>query len=403
MPKSEAGGARLDALILGAGPAGGALGYLLASRGLRVTVVEQAKDFNRQFRGEGLQPSGLRAIEEMGLGPAFEAVPTRQVGRMRFFYRGRTVDLEVPEAGGTRMVHQPAMLDLFAAEAARFEGFTLLRGARFQQLLREGGRVIGASIQQDGEARELRARVVIACDGRGSRARRQTSLPTTSLDQRFDVLWLKADLGELLPDTRTVWWEMAGENPLMVYPSPTGVHQLGLILRKGESSGLPASQRLDWIIAQASPPLRAALEPVRAEVEGPALLKVICERLERWTEPGLLLLGDAAHPMSPVGGQGVNMALRDAVVAANQLVPPLRAGAEDPALDAAAEAVAAERLPEIRAIQDMQTRESAKLTRPPLWMVRLLPWLTRLGLSPARLNRRRAKMREGLAEVRLRV
>ncbi|MCB9795566.1 MAG: FAD-dependent monooxygenase [Alphaproteobacteria bacterium] len=390
----------LDALILGAGPAGGALGYLLASRGLRVTVVEKAQDFNRQFRGEGLQPSGMSCLAQMGLSEAFEQVPKRQASRMRFFHGGRETELAVADTG-TRMVHQPAMLDMFAAQSEAFEGFTLVRGAPFQELLWEGERVVGARVKVDGAPQELRARLVVACDGRGSRARRQAELPSTSLDQRFDILWLKADLGDFLPDTRTIWWEMAGDHAVLVYPSPTGVHQLGVILGKGEAREIPPAQRLDQVISWVSPRLREALEAARQGVEGPALLKVVCERLERWSRPGLLLLGDAAHPMSPVGGQGINMALRDAIVAANHLVPPLREGAAPEALDAAAAAVAEERLPDIIGIQDMQTRAGRKLAHPPTWALRLLPWLKRLGIDPTRFNRRRWRMRQGLTEVRL--
>ncbi len=393
----------LDVLIIGAGPAGGALGYLLASRGLTVTVVEKAKDFHRQFRGEGLQPSGLTCIEQMGLSEAFNAVPKHHFEMMRIHIEGKTY--EFAGDGAVKIVNQPAMLDMFAAEAARFEGFTLLRGCSFEQLLREDGRVVGARVKDKAAGeQELRARLVVGCDGRSSRAKRQSGLESVSLNQRFDVLWLKAELGDFFPDTHTGWWELAGQHSVLVYPSPAGKHQIGVVLAKGEARELPRSERLDWVISLVSEPLREALQPARDSVDGPAVLKVICERLETWTTPGLLLLGDAAHAMSPVGGQGINMALRDAVVAANHLVPALQRGVSDGELDLAAAAVAAERLPEVAEVQSLQTKEGKRMEKPQLWLLRwLLPLMRRLGISPARMNRRRARMAAGLVEVKLAV
>ncbi|MCB9762658.1 MAG: FAD-dependent monooxygenase [Alphaproteobacteria bacterium] len=393
---------RSDVLIIGAGPAGGALGYLLASRGFTVTVVERHLDFAREFRGEGLQPSGLTCIEQMGLAEPFAAVPQRTVARMCFFDGRRVVEIPIPGGGATtRMVSQPGMLEMFATESARYDGFTLLRGCTFMGLEREGGRVVGARVRDADGARVLRARLVVGADGRGSRTRRESGLAGVSLSQVFDVLWLKADLKGFLPDARSVWWQMAGAHAVLCYPSPDGLEQIGVVLAKGEVRSLPAAQRLDWILDRLDSPLGEALRAARDSVVGPAMLKVICERLETWSAPGLLLLGDAAHPMSPVGGQGINMALRDAIVAANHLCPAL-AGEGD--LDAACAAIAAERLTEIREIQALQTREGQRLLNPSPFLIKLVPLLLKIpGLDITRMNRRRARMRSGLAEVALRV
>jgi 2-polyprenyl-6-methoxyphenol hydroxylase-like FAD-dependent oxidoreductase len=142
-------------------------------------------------------------------------------------------------------------------------------------------------------------------------------------------------------------------------------------------------------------------------VAGAVLLNVVCGRLTEWSAPGLLLIGDAAHPMSPVGGQGVNIALRDALVAANHLCPALVAGAGPEALDAAARRVRDERWPEIVAVQEMQQHQARLLFRPDTWgtrlLHRLLPWLIRTGLLQW-LNRKEFRlMSEGAVPVRLTV
>src|SRR5262249_48006400 len=152
--------------------------------------------------------------------------------------------------------------------------------------------------------------------------------------QTYDVLWLKVPFAEGFPDRRTGVFEMGAHRAAVVFPTADGQLQVGFVISKGGFAALRGRGAGEWteeLIGRRPPYLADHLRAHREAVAGATLLNVVCGRLVEWTAPGLLLIGDAAHPMSPVGGQGVNIALRDALVAANHLVPVLTAGA-DPAV-----------------------------------------------------------------------
>lgn len=394
----------LDVLVVGAGPAGAALAYLLASRGVSTRLVERHADFRREFRGEGLQPSGLRCLQAMGLGRALERVPQTVARTMRIYDGSRFLSFPIRSASGeeTRMVSQPRLLEMLVREAQAFPHFRFDAACPVRSVLREQGRVRGIEIA--GDSVPIRARLVVGTDGRASTVRRATALEATSLDQTYDLLWARVDLDGFLPDDSTGHLEWAGPHTILAYPSPDGHHQMGVVLAKGEWRQVPRDERWPWILSRASAPLSRALARAGGPIAGPALLNVVCDRLEHWSEPGVLLLGDAAHAMSPVGGQGINMALRDAVVAANHLVPAFAAGDEG-SIDRACSEIAEERLVEIRRVQRLQTREGRRL-RPPSRLARriVLPLAARLAPHTMRnLNRRRAALRRGQVDVRLTV
>jgi 2-polyprenyl-6-methoxyphenol hydroxylase-like FAD-dependent oxidoreductase len=192
-----------------------------------------------------------------------------------------------------------------------------------------------------------------------------------------------------------------------IYPAPAGGHQIGVIIRKGGFRALrDAGQvvNLDWLRDRCRPEFWAMLERARDQLERPVLLDVVCGRAPRWWAPGVLLIGDAAHPMSPVGGQGINMALRDAVVAANHLVPVLRDDGDPDALDRAAAAVEAERTPEIVHIQALQTRRGKRFDRAPgRLQLRFMAWVLGNRTLVRLLLRQRAPFGHGQTEVALRV
>lgn len=389
-----------DAILIGFGPGGAALAWLLASRGLRTLVIERAIDFHRAFRGEGLQPAGVEALAAMGLSEALAEAPQRRPRRMRV-HNGRAIaDFQMSETSGATLVSQGGLLEAIARRCEALPNFRLHRGAVFLDLLREGGRVVGALARVDGEVVELRSRIVIGADGRGSAVARKAGITRTSLEQGYDVLWFKADLGDLLGGD-AAWLEIRPGRATLAYPSPDGLDQVGFIVPKDQVPETSGAARLDWILERLTPELAGAVRARAETLVGPTRLSVVCERAERWTTPGLLLLGDAAHPMSPVGGQGINMALRDALVIANHLVPALRAG-DDERVDAAASAAAAERMAEIVPVQTIQTRSGARLLRPPRLLLWLLPWMARLGLRMRAVGERR-RLRTGLQPVALTV
>ncbi|QRN96471.1 FAD-dependent monooxygenase [Archangium violaceum] len=376
-------------LIVGAGPAGAALAYILASRGVPVHLLERQRDFSREFRGEGFQPSGRDVLHQMGLGARFEALPSVRLASLAV-WRGsrRLVSVDVPESARdnvARIVSQPALLEMLVEEAGRFPHFRLERGVAVRDVVREGGRVVGVRVERDGHEEELRADFIIGTDGRNSVLRRKADLHEERVPQSFDILWCKVPLPpSWRPGHSEIYATVGGA--CLSFPSYDGTLQLGWSMGKGQFKQLRGRGVDAWMeeLARAvRPELAEHVLAHREQVSHPFLLDVICDRLVRWTAPGLLLIGDAAHPMSPVGGQGVNVALRDALVAANHLFPVLAADGSPEALDAAAARVQAERLPEVTDIQSIQTRQARFLSGTgllPRLLMASLPLLGKLGV-----------------------
>jgi 2-polyprenyl-6-methoxyphenol hydroxylase-like FAD-dependent oxidoreductase len=398
-------------VIVGAGPAGMALAYLLARRGVAVTVLEMHHAFARAFRGEGVQRSGIDAFRQMGLGEAFDRLPHTELHFIEIYSRGRLViraDAEGFGRGQVRAVSQPALLQLLADEAGRHPSFRLERGVTMRDFLRENGRVVGVRASAGDGSREFRADLVVGADGRHAATRKHSGLPELITPQGYDVLWLKVPYTDSYPDRTTALVEIAANRVALAYPTADGQLQVGFIIPKGGYAALRAHGAEGWtedLIGRLPPALADHLRAHREAVATATLLNVVCGRLTEWTLPGLLLIGDAAHPMSPVGGQGVNIALRDALVAANHLVGVLTAGGDPSAIDEAARRVRDERWPEIVAVQQMQNREAHALNHPDRWssrlMFRLLPLLFRTGLLLWLQRKERRQMSEGVVPVRL--
>jgi 2-polyprenyl-6-methoxyphenol hydroxylase-like FAD-dependent oxidoreductase len=355
-----------SAIIVGAGPAGASLGYTLARRGVTVTLLERHDELDREFRGEWLSASGRLALRQMGVGDAIDAVPQLETGGATIFIGGRERFTVRPGKESNPdedflLVPQPALLREIIKLAEDNPSFTFLNKVVVRDVVRQNGRVVGVTGTRDGEPFEQRADLVIACDGRASLLRRASGLPVSEkTDQAFDMLWFKASTPPGL-DPSLGYQFLQRNGTAFCHPHPDGLQQYGWAFPKGTYGELRQRGRDAWVDAmcQHVPEVFAAhLSSIREEIDA-AFLELVCYHLDDWYVPGLLLIGDAAHPMSAVGGQGINMALRDAVVTANHLGPLLLA--ESPssdAVDTEAPKVATERLPEIKKIQHMQAKGS---------------------------------------------
>ncbi len=367
-------------VIAGAGPAGAVLAYLLARRGVEVVLLERHTDFAREFRGEVLQPGGLEPFRQMGLWKQLEAVPHTTLGALELYLNGRRVARAAfdPEAFGDyqpRWLSQPALLEMLVQEAAQHPSFTLERGANVRSLVEQDGRVVGVRLVGD---REVRGDLVVGADGRSSAVRRRARLPQQADRAPMDVVWCKLPLPEFLAgDPHARFYAGAGHLAVAA-PVYDDALQLAWIIEKGSygelrERGVP--EYLEEMARHVSPDLAAHVHRHRDDGVSPFLLSVVADRVTEWTRPGLLVIGDAAHTMSPVGAQGINIAIRDAVVAANHLVPTFREGPDPAAIDRASRAIQDERLREVSLIQRIQAQ-------PPRVVLRNT-WWSRLALRAA--------------------
>jgi 2-polyprenyl-6-methoxyphenol hydroxylase-like FAD-dependent oxidoreductase len=307
-------------------------------------------------------------------------------------------------------VSQPAVLQLLADEAGMHPSFRLDFGVTMRDLLRENGRVVGVRAHAADGPREYRADLAVGADGRHAATRKHGGFQELSSPQDFDILWLKVPIPEGYPDRTTAQMEIAQGRFAAVFPTADGQLQVGFAIAKGGFKALRGLGEEAWteeLIGRFPPYLAAHLRAHRQAVAHATLLNVVCGRLTQWSSPELLLIGDAAHPMSPVGGKGVNIALRDALVGANHLCPVLSAGAGRVAIDAAARRVQDERWPEIVAVQRMQEQQGRMLFGPDRWDARLLhrmlPFLLRTGLLQRMYHTHYRQMSCGVVPVRLAV
>lgn len=347
-----------SALIVGAGPAGATLAYLLAHRGVDVTLLERQLDFSREFRGEILMPSGAMAIEEMGLSEAMANVSSQVQESISVYLNGKRVfrqelTADTLQEAPFQAISQAEFLEMVVSEAGKSPRFQLLRGASVKELLFEGERVVGVRARTEAGEKSFYADLVVGSDGRASAVRKHGGFTDRHVSPPLDVVWWKIPC----PDDWTGPCGFMGRGHLLlVYQSWDRALQVAWIIVKGSFRELKNRSMHEWVEEMAdhvSPELASHLRACEDELEKPFLLDAVSDCVERWSVPGALLIGDAAHTMSPVGGQGINIALRDTIVAANHLVPALLSE-DTKTLDAALRAIENERAPEVNRIQRIQ-------------------------------------------------
>ena len=307
------------------------LALLLARRGVRVTLLEARRDFEREFRGNTINPSVIEVLVRLGLAEGVLGLRHAKVRRFTLQTGGRRETFV--DFGRLRaqypyvlMLPQARFLEFVAAEAERYPNFRLVMGARVKELIREGGRVLGVHYAGEEGFCEVQADLTVGTDGRFSRLRRLAGLEPIKTSSPMDVFWFNLPREEGDPEGAGAVFRF-GQGSLLVLMDHSEYWQVGYIIKKGhythlKERGLPA---LHQSVAALAPELAGRVAALKDWKQG-SLLSVESDRLRRWYKPGLLLLGDAAHVVSPVGGVGINLAIQDAVVAANVLAEPLLEG-----------------------------------------------------------------------------
>lgn len=375
-----------DVCVVGAGPAGLVLALLLLKSGRRVTVAERSRSHQREFRGEILQPGALALLDGLGVLDGARGRGAHPHTRFRLVEQDRVlldIDYRVlpPPHDHLLSIPQAHVLDELLLHCEKFEGFTLLEGYRASALLRDdGGRIEGIAADGPGGRAEVRARVVVGADGRFSKVRRLAGIDagrTEAFD--LDVLWFKLRAPEPVASgaERHVRVFRAGSSPVLVYDSYPDRVQVGWTLpHKGYQR--VAAQGIEHIraeLARAVPPYAELIHEQITSMRELSLLDVFSGRAERWADDGLVLIGDAAHTHSPIGAQGINLAVQDAAVLHPVLMAALADGDTSRARLGTFEEQRARDIATVMRVQAIQSR--AMLSHGPL-ATRIRPAAARL-------------------------
>jgi 2-polyprenyl-6-methoxyphenol hydroxylase-like FAD-dependent oxidoreductase len=319
--------------VVGGGPAGMMLGFLLARAGVDVVVLEKHADFLRDFRGDTIHPSTLELMHELGLLDDFLLRPHQEAPQLTGYVGGVPTVIADFSHLPTRcrfvaLMPQWDFLNFLAEHARRYPTFRLRTRADVTGLVEEEGRVVGVRAETPGGPLEVRADLVVGADGRHSTVRAAAGLRVQDIGAPIDVLWMRLSRR---PDDPRFPLGRFDRGKIFVMIDRGDYWQCAYVIPKGgidevRGRGLDAFRKA---IVEIAPFMHDRVGELKSW-DDVKLLTVVVDRLRKWYRPGLLCIGDAAHAMSPVGGVGINLAIQDAVAAANLLAAPLRDGTVPP-------------------------------------------------------------------------
>ncbi len=313
--------------IAGGGPAGIMLGFLLARAGIEVIVIEKHKDFFRDFRGDTIHPSTFNLMSELGLLKEFLKVPHQDFKEMSVLVEQNEV--KIADFRHLKTAHaflglmpQWDFLNFLVQQAKEYPGFKLMMETEVKDLIESRGTVKGIKAQTRKGSVEIEALLVIGADGRSSVVREAAKLKIIDFHSAVDVLWFKLSRNE--NETNVPFFQVHNGRILVLF-SRDKYYQCGYVLPKNGTAKLKSNGLIAFKgnITEAAPMVADRIDEIK-NWEDFNLLTVKIDRLKKWYKPGLLCIGDAAHAMSPVGGVGINLAVQDAVAAANILYPYLK-------------------------------------------------------------------------------
>jgi 2-polyprenyl-6-methoxyphenol hydroxylase-like FAD-dependent oxidoreductase len=315
--------------IAGGGPAGMMLGFLLARAGVHVVVLEKHADFFRDFRGDTVHPSTLELMYELGLIDEFLKLPHQEVETLSAQIGAEHVQMvdfrHLPtHCKFVALMPQWDFLNFLAEHGKHYKTFDLRMQAEATELIEENGRIVGLNATTSNGALTIRANLVVGCDGRHSVVREKAGLKSDDYGAPMDVLWFRVSQND--GDSADTFGHIEAGR-LMVMFDRGDYWQCAYVIPKGgiervKSKGLEAFRGR---VVEMSPFLSDRIGELKTW-DDVKLLSVTVDRLRKWWRPGLICIGDAAHAMSPIGGVGINMAVQDAIAAANRLAGSLRAG-----------------------------------------------------------------------------
>ena len=315
--------------IIGGGPAGVVSAYLFALRGVPVVLLEGKPDFDREFRGDTLHASSLELLDQLGLVEEVLQQATSKLQGLSLTFTDKVMTLADFSAMDSKfpyvaIIPQEKFLNYMVDKAKQLSNFKILMGAQVRELKETDGKVTGVKFNYEGNEHELDATLTIGADGRGSTARRLAKLELGKTSPPMDVVWFKLPMPAESALNEAVSARV-GSGAMIIIVNRKEYLQIGYVIMKGGYKHLREQgiEHFHNVIKALSPELGNLVTGIKDWKEM-AILSVVTGRVEQWYKDGLLLIGDAAHIMSPIGGVGINYAIQDAVAAVNQLADPIK-------------------------------------------------------------------------------